>query len=88
MRLHRFHGELTNGNQTHEEIQSHQSHRRGVACFERGNDYHYNHGRGEISHSVDWGGWGLIAVGGALFGMSLRMENKEKASDDPSEKPK
>jgi hypothetical protein len=31
---------------------------------------------------------GLIAVGGALCGMSLRMENKEKASDDPSEKPK
>lgn len=31
---------------------------------------------------------GLIAVGGALCGMSLRMENKEKASDDPSKKPK
>lgn len=31
---------------------------------------------------------GLIAVGGALCGMSLRIENKEKASVDPPEKPK
>ncbi len=31
---------------------------------------------------------GMIAVGGALCGMSLRMENKEKASGDPSNKPK
>lgn len=31
---------------------------------------------------------GLIALGGALLGMSLRMENKEKASGDPSDKPK
>ena len=31
---------------------------------------------------------GLIAVGGALIGISLRMQNKEKASDDRSEKPK
>lgn len=31
---------------------------------------------------------GLIAVGGALLGMSLRLENKEKASGDPSDKPK
>lgn len=29
---------------------------------------------------------GLIAVGGALCGMSLRKENKEEASDDRSEK--
>ncbi|MBL8808624.1 MAG: hypothetical protein JNM43_00490 [Planctomycetaceae bacterium] len=33
------------------------------------------------------GGGGTIAVGGALFGMSLRLEKKEKASDEPSEKP-
>lgn len=31
---------------------------------------------------------GLIAVGGALVGMSLRLENKEKASGDSSDKPK
>ena len=31
---------------------------------------------------------GLIALGGALLGMSLRMENKENASDGPSDKPR
>jgi hypothetical protein len=31
---------------------------------------------------------GMIAVGGALCGMSLRMENKEKPSGDSMEKPK
>ncbi len=28
-----------------------------------------------------------IAVGGALFGLSLRLENKEKAAGDPSDRP-
>lgn len=32
------------------------------------------------------GGGGAIAVGGALFGMSLRLENKERASSEPSKK--
>ena len=30
---------------------------------------------------------GVIAVGGALVGMSARLENKEKASGGPSGKP-
>lgn len=30
----------------------------------------------------------LIGVGGALFGMSLRLENREKASGDPAGTPK
>ena len=29
-----------------------------------------------------------ICLGGVLFGMSLRMENKMKASGDPSDTPK
>ena len=32
------------------------------------------------------GSW--IGLGGGLFGMSLRLENKEKASGDPSDTPK
>ena len=32
------------------------------------------------------GSW--IGLGGALFGLSLRLENKEKASSDPSDTPK
>ena len=31
---------------------------------------------------------GLIALGGAFLGMSLRMENKDKASGHPSDKAK
>ena len=42
-------------------------------------------GEKSIIQSIAAGG-GAIAVGGALFGMSLRLENKEKASGDPSEK--
>jgi hypothetical protein len=33
-------------------------------------------------------GGSQIALGGILFGMSLRLENKEKASGDPSDTPK
>ncbi len=32
--------------------------------------------------------WWNDCVGGALFGMSLRLENKEKSSGDPSDMPK
>jgi hypothetical protein len=31
---------------------------------------------------------GTIAVGGTLFGMPLRLENKEKAAGDPSDTPR
>ena len=44
-------------------------------------------GKKSVIQSIGAAG-GLIAVGGALFGMSLRLENKEKASGDPSDKPK
>jgi hypothetical protein len=44
-------------------------------------------GKKSVIQSIGAGG-GLIGVGGALFGMSLRLENKEKASGDPSDKPK
>ena len=44
-------------------------------------------GKKSVIQSIGAGG-GLIGVGGALFGMSLRLENKEKVSGDPSDKPK
>lgn len=44
-------------------------------------------GKKSVIQSIGAGG-GLIAVGGALCGMSLRLENKEKAAGDPSNKPK
>ncbi len=44
-------------------------------------------GKKSVIQSIGAAG-GMIAVGGALCGMSLRMENKEKASGDPSDKPK
>ena len=44
-------------------------------------------GKKSVLQSIGAAG-GTIAVGGALCGMSLRMENKEKASGDPSDKPK
>lgn len=43
-------------------------------------------GKKSVIQSIGAGG-GLIAVGGALLGMSLRQENKEKASGDPPDKP-
>jgi len=33
-------------------------------------------------------GGSSIGLGGVLFGLSLRLENKEKASGDPSDTPK
>ena len=39
-----------------------------------------------VIHSIGAGG-GLIGVGAALLGMSLRLENKEKASGNPSDTP-
>ena len=33
-------------------------------------------------------GGAQIGLGGVLFGLSLRLENKEKASGDPSDTPK
>lgn len=33
-------------------------------------------------------GGSQIGLGGVLFGLSLRLENKEKASADPSDTPK
>ncbi len=44
-------------------------------------------GEKSVIQSIGAGG-GAIAVGGALFGMSLRLENKEKSSGDPSDTPK
>ena len=44
-------------------------------------------GKKSVIQSIGAAG-GMIAVGGALCGMSLRMENKGKASADPSDKPK
>ncbi len=44
-------------------------------------------GEKSVIQSIGAGG-GTIAVGGALFGMSLRLENKEKSSGDPSDMPK
>jgi hypothetical protein len=44
-------------------------------------------GEKSVIQSIGAGG-GSIAVGGALFGMSLGLENKEKASGDPSDTPK
>ena len=41
-------------------------------------------GEKSVIQSIGAGGW-AIGLGGALFGMSLRMENKEKASGDPSD---
>lgn len=42
-------------------------------------------GKKSVIQSIGAAG-GVIAVGGALLGMSLRLENKEKASDDLSDK--
>lgn len=42
-------------------------------------------GKKSVIQSIGAAG-GAIAVGGALLGMSLRLENKEKASDDLSDK--
>lgn len=44
-------------------------------------------GKKSVIQSIGTGGW-AIGLGGAFFGMSLRLENKEKASGDPSDKPK
>ncbi|MBX3733242.1 MAG: hypothetical protein KF791_11685, partial [Verrucomicrobiae bacterium] len=33
-------------------------------------------------------GGSAIGLGGVLFGLSLRLENKERASGDPSDTPK
>ena len=44
-------------------------------------------GEKSVIRSIGAGG-GAIAVGGALFGMSLRLENKEKSSGDLSDLPK
>ena len=33
-------------------------------------------------------GGSFIGLGGVLFGLSLRLENKKKASGDPSDTPK
>lgn len=44
-------------------------------------------GKESVIRSIGAAG-GMIAVGGALCGMSLRMENKEKASGDRSDTPK
>jgi len=44
-------------------------------------------GKKSVIQSIGTTG-GMIAVGGALCGMSLRMESKERASGDPSDKPK
>ena len=40
-----------------------------------------------IIHTIGAGG-APIAIGSVLFGLSLRLENKEKASGDPSDTPK
>ena len=40
-----------------------------------------------IIHTIGAGG-APIAIGSALFGLSLRLENKEKASGHPSDTPK
>jgi len=44
-------------------------------------------GKKSVIQSIGTGG-GLIGVGGALLGMSLRLENKSKASGDLSDQPK
>lgn len=44
-------------------------------------------GKKSVIQSIGSAG-GMIAVGGALCGMSLRMENKERVSGRPSDKPK
>lgn len=44
-------------------------------------------GKKSVIQSIGTGG-GLIGLGGAFFGMSLRLENKEKATGDPSGAPK
>jgi len=40
-----------------------------------------------IIHTIGAGGAG-IGLGGVLFGLSCRLQNKEKASGDPSDTPK
>jgi hypothetical protein len=40
-----------------------------------------------VIHTIGAGG-APIAIGSALFGLSLRLENKEKASGHPSNTPK
>jgi len=44
-------------------------------------------GKKSVIQSIGTGGW-AIGIGGALFGMSLRLENKQKTSGDPSDTPK
>lgn len=44
-------------------------------------------GKKTVIQSIGAAG-GMIAIGGALFGMSIRLENKAKASGDPFDKPK
>ena len=44
-------------------------------------------GEKSVIGSIAAGG-GPICVGGVLLGLSLRLENKEKASGDPSDTPK
>ncbi|MFO1053232.1 MAG: hypothetical protein U1F36_13550 [Planctomycetota bacterium] len=44
-------------------------------------------GEKSVLQSIGAGG-GLMAVGGALLGMSLRLENKEKACGDTTDEPK
>ncbi len=43
-------------------------------------------GEKSVIQSIGAGG-GAIALGAALFGMSLRLGNKEKSSGDPSDMP-
>ena len=40
-----------------------------------------------VIHTIGAGG-APIAIGSVLFGLSLRLENKVKASGDPSDTPK
>lgn len=44
-------------------------------------------GKKSVIQSIGAGGW-MIGLGGAFFGMSLRLENKDQASGDSSDKPK
>lgn len=44
-------------------------------------------GEKSVFRSIGAGG-AYIGLGGAFFGMSLRFENREKASDCPSNTPK